>query len=351
MYERFFGLRERPFDLTPNPRYLVLTEGHREALSNLEYGIASRKGITLLLGEAGAGKTTVIRAAIERQTARVHCVHINNPALTRDEFVEMLATRFELSDHARRSKAALLVELEVLLHRRYREGETTVLILDEAQSLSTELLEEVRLLANIETTEDKLLSLIIAGQPELSRQLDHDSLRQLKQRVALRCELRPLTLQETAAYLAGRIRAAGGVPAQIFTREAVARIYESATGIPRTINVVADNALLAGFARGESQITGAVVREITRDFHLGKPDRAHSESVSPAARTPSPAEKVPSSGVAGSPAPDGDGQNDRQDPQNVLEPSVTEDPATHRKKALFAAYSSDRRPFAFLRGR
>jgi general secretion pathway protein A len=351
MYERFFGLRERPFDLTPNPRYLVLTEGHREALSNLEYGIASRKGITLLLGEAGAGKTTVIRAAIERQTSRVHCVHVNNPALTRTEFVEMLATRFELSAHARHSKTALLLELEALLQRRYTDGETTVLIFDEAQSLSNELLEEVRLLANIETNQDKLLSLIIAGQPELSRQLDHDSLRQLKQRVALRCELRPLTLQETAAYLAGRIRAAGGVPAQIFTREAVARIHESTAGIPRTINVVADNALLAGFARGESQVTGAVIREVTRDFHLGAPDRSHTGTVSPPAATPPQAAKDTFGASGGSAALDGNGKNDRQDPQHELEPGVTDNAAGNRKGSLFAAYSSDRGPFAFLRGR
>jgi energy-coupling factor transporter ATP-binding protein EcfA2 len=119
MYEQFFGLRERPFDLTPNPRFLVMTDGHREALSNLEYAIASRKGVTLLLGEAGSGKTTVIRAAVAQQTSRVHCVHLHNPALTRNEFVEMLAARFELSDDARRSKTALLLEMEALLQKRY----------------------------------------------------------------------------------------------------------------------------------------------------------------------------------------------------------------------------------------
>src|SRR5438874_2244402 len=164
MYEHFYGLRERPFDLTPNPRYLVLTTAHREALSNLEYAVSSRKGVTLLLGEAGSGKTTIIRTAIARQMARVHCVHINNPALTRNEFVEMLARRFELSDGARHSKAALLIELESLLEQRHQRGETTVLMIDEAQSLSTELLEEIRLLANIETNDEKLLSLVIAGQ-------------------------------------------------------------------------------------------------------------------------------------------------------------------------------------------
>ena len=268
MYEQFFGFRERPFDLTPNPRYLVLTEVHREALSNLEYGIASGKGITLLIGEAGSGKTTLIRAAIDKQPSRVYCTHLHNPALTRGEFVEMLAERFGLSDAARTSKTALLIELEVVLKARRRAGETTVLIVDEAQSLSAELLEEIRLLANIETDDEKLLLVILAGQPELSDRLNDRNLRQLKQRVALRCELRPLTLQETAAYLAGRIRAAGGVGAQVFTREAVTKIYELSHGIPRIISVIADNALLSAFAQGRRPVSSQVVTEVCRDFDL-----------------------------------------------------------------------------------
>jgi general secretion pathway protein A len=226
MYERFFNFRERPFDLTPNPRFLVMTEAHREALSNLEYAIASRKGITLLLGEAGCGKTTVIRAAIDRQSARVHCVHVTNPALTRQEFVETLAVHFNLGEAARLSKATLLRELEILLRRRREADETTVLVIDEAQSLSNELLEELRLLANIETADDKLLSLILAGQPELADQLNQESLRQLKQRVALRCELRPLTIAETLSYLAGRVRAAGGVGSRVLTRPAGTRFHQ-----------------------------------------------------------------------------------------------------------------------------
>ena len=272
MYERFFGFAERPFDLTPNPRFLVLTESHREALSNLEYGISTRKGITLLIGEAGSGKTTLIRTALERQPARVYCVHLHNPTLTRAEFVEMLASRFHLSQRATSSKTVLLLELEKLLRERRDRGETTVLIVDEAQSLPSELLEEVRLLANIETDEEKLLSLVIAGQPELATRLDQQGLRQLKQRVALRCELRPLTLNETAAYLAGRIRAAGGVGAQVFTREAVALIYEHSRGLPRTISVIADNALLSGFAVGQRPVSSQLVREVCRDFKIATGD-------------------------------------------------------------------------------
>jgi general secretion pathway protein A len=276
MYERFFELRERPFDLTPSPRFLVLTDSHREALSNLEYGIASRKGITVLLGEAGAGKTTLIRTAIGKQPERVHCVHLSNPTLSRAEFVETLATKFALSPQAASSKATLLLELERDLDERRDRGESTVLIVDEAQSLPRELLEEIRLLANIETDDEKLMSLILAGQPELATRLNAPELRQLKQRIALRCELKPLSLPETATYLAGRIRAAGGIGAQVFTREAVALIHERSQGLPRTINVIADNALLSGFALGTRPVGRQIVREVCRDFDLdGGPLPAH----------------------------------------------------------------------------
>ncbi len=268
MYEEFYGLRERPFDLTPNPKFLVLTESHREVLLNLEYGIASRKGMTLLIGEAGSGKTTVIRAAMEKQPVKVHCVHLHNPTLSRTEFNEMLASRFDLSDQASSSKAAMLLELEELLRARRDADEKTVLIVDEAQSLPLELLEEIRLLANIETNDEKLMSVIIAGQPELAARLNDRALRQFKQRVALRCELKALTAQETAAYVVGRIRAAGGVAAEVFTRQAVTMMHERAQGLPRTISVIADNALLGGYAAGQRPVSADLVSEICRDFDI-----------------------------------------------------------------------------------
>jgi len=268
MYEAFYGLRERPFDLLPDPKYLVLTRAHREALSNLQYGVASRKGITLLIGEAGTGKTTIVRAAVVSQPEQVHCIQVQNPALTRGEFVEMLARRFDLSDAARESKSTFLAELETLLEQRRAAGEWSVLVLDEAQSLPLELLEEVRLLANMESQGEALLSVILAGQPELAARLNDQSLRQLKQRVALRCELRSLTLQETSAYLVGRIHAAGGVGSQIFTREAVMLMHERAHGIPRTLSVIADNALLTGFAVQQPRVNSAIVKEVCRDLDL-----------------------------------------------------------------------------------
>ena len=288
MYESFFGLRERPFDLTPNPRYLVLTDAHREALSNLDYGIASRKGITLLLGEAGTGKTTLIRAALERQPERVHCVHLQNPALTRPEFVEMLACQFGLSERAQGSKTAFLLEIEALLTRRKAIGDSSVLIVDEAQSLTLELLEEVRLLANMETSDEKLLPVILAGQPELADRLNESALRQLKQRIALRCQLGALTRQETLAYVAGRIRTAGGAGARTFTRDAVVLIHERARGIPRTISVIADNALLTGFAAGQRPVGAEIVEEVCRDLNLAAGGEPAPESLGLHAFPPEP---------------------------------------------------------------
>src|SRR5262245_16619831 len=220
MYQRFYGLRELPFELTSNPKYLYLTPRHREALSNLEYGLFAAKSLTLLTGEAGTGKTTLLRAALESERcAGVRCVYLNNPALTRTEFVATLASKFSLSEEASHSKAALLEELERALRERREQGESAALVVDEAQALSSELLEEIRLLANIETPSEKLLPLVLAGQPELSARLEDSSLRQLKQRVALRCEIAPFQLSETAAYIATRIRDAGGCPSKRVTGE------------------------------------------------------------------------------------------------------------------------------------
>jgi len=268
MYKRFFDLQERPFDLSPNPSYLVLTDPHREAISNIEYAIAAKKGITLLIGVAGSGKTTVIRAAIAGQPTVVHCVHLHNLALTRPEFIEMMGASFGLSEGARESKTALLLELESLLRRRHEAGESTVLVVDEAQTLSLSLLEEIRLLANIETNQEKLLSVVLAGQPELATRLDEPSMSQLKQRVALWCELRPLTFDETAGYILSRIRSAGGVASEVFTLQAVKLIHETARGIPRIINVIADNALIGGYAGGQRPVTAQIVGEVCRDFRM-----------------------------------------------------------------------------------
>jgi general secretion pathway protein A len=269
MYEEYYGLRERPFELTPNPRYLFFTAPHREALSNLQYGITGRRGITLLVGEAGTGKTTLVRAALRSDAvAGATLVYLNNPALTRAEFLECLARGFGLSAAAATSKAVLLVELSRVLAQHLEQRRPVALVVDEAQALPRDILEEIRLLANIETDTDKLLPVILAGQPELADRLNDPALRQLKQRVALRCELRPLTARETAAYISRRVRIAGGDGDGLFTAEAVARIHACSRGIPRTISVICDNALVTGFAADRRPIDHQIVDDVCRDFDL-----------------------------------------------------------------------------------
>jgi general secretion pathway protein A len=269
MYEAFYGLRERPFELVPNPRFLFLTSRQREALSNLQYGLTTARGLTLLIGEAGTGKTTLVQAALaDPSAAGVRVVLMSNPTLTRAEFFEFLARAFGLTEAAGTSKTRFLFELRRELQERHKAGVLTAIVIDEAQSIPYELLEEIRLLSNIETTTTKLVNVILAGQPELSDRLNDTSLRQLKQRISLRCQLRPMELNETASYIAGRIRIAGGRPEQVFTREAVAAVFQSSGGLPRTVNVICDNALIGGFAAQVKPINAAFVEEVCRDFDI-----------------------------------------------------------------------------------
>lgn len=269
MYESFYGLRERPFELLPNPRFLSLTTRQREALSNLQYGLTSARGLTVIIGEAGTGKTTLVHAAIaELRDTPVKYVLMSNPTLTRSEFYEFLARSFGLSDEAARSKSQFLFELRRELQERHLAGVLTTLIIDEAQSVPYELLEEIRLLSNVEMPTMKLLNVVLTGQPELADRLNEISLRQLKQRIALRCQLTSMDLPETAAYIAARIRVAGGRPELIFTREAIGAVFAASKGLPRTVNVVCDNALIGGFAAQVRPITAGFVEDVCRDFDI-----------------------------------------------------------------------------------
>jgi type II secretory pathway predicted ATPase ExeA len=270
MYEQFYGLNERPFDLSPNPRFLFLTRQHREALTHLRYGLAARPGLTVLVGEAGTGKTTLVRAALhDSGRQRLSIVHVSNPTLTRAEFFEYLAAGFGFSEEAARSKTRFLHELEEAIVTRGLENATLALVVDEAQSLPCELLEEVRLLSNTEASTGRSLAVALVGQPELAARLNDPGLRQLKQRVALRCELTPLSLEETAAYIAERVRIAGGIAHLLFTREAVMAIHDRSGGIPRTISVICDNALVNGFAADAKPVGPDVIVEVCRDFAIG----------------------------------------------------------------------------------
>lgn len=274
MYERYYGLAERPFDLSPNPRFLCFTPQHREALVHLQYGLAGRPGVTVLVGEAGTGKTTLIRAALQAASDQSTIVHLSNPTLTRVEFFEYMAAGFGLSDAAGKSKIQFLKELETALAGD--NGHMLALVVDEAQSVPYELLEEIRLLTNAEASNGRSLAVALVGQPELGRRLDEARLRQLKQRVVLRCELTPLSLKDTAAYISGRVKTAGGEAARLFTRDAVVAIHEHSAGIPRVISVICDNALVNGFAADQKPVGASTILEVCRSLSLpnAKPQSA-----------------------------------------------------------------------------
>jgi general secretion pathway protein A len=304
MYERFYGLQERPFDLSPNPRFLCFTPQHREALAHLEYGLAGRPGVTVLVGEAGTGKTTLVRKALASGNLAT-IVHLTNPTLTRAEFFDYLASSFGFSAEAGRSKIQFLRELESALNND--AGPRLALVVDEAQSVPYELLEEIRLLTNAESSIGRSLAVVLAGQPELGRRLDEARLRQLKQRVVLRCELTPLSLKDTAAYIHARVRTAGGEATQLFTRDAVVAIHQHSNGIPRVISVICDNALVNGFAADQKPVGANTVHEVCKSLSLPftESSRARASAPVPAfAAAPDPV-RVPEaeSAAAAAPAP------------------------------------------------
>lgn len=266
MYETYYGLQERPFDLSPNPRFLCFTPQHREALAHLEYGLAGRPGVTALIGEAGTGKTTLVRKALQAANNGSTIVHLSNPMLTRQEFFECVASGFGLSQAAGQSKFHFLRELERILNKP--TGPQLALIVDEAQGAPYELLEEIRLLTNAESTAGRSIAVVLVGQPELGRRLDENRLRQLKQRVVLRCELTPLSLKDTAAYITARVKTAGGEATRLFSRDAVIAIHQYSMGIPRVISVVCDNALVNGFATDQRPVNAATVSEVCKSLSL-----------------------------------------------------------------------------------
>src|SRR5262245_56330969 len=274
MYEQFYNLRERPFNLTPDPRFIYFTEKHCEALANLVYGIRERKGFIVLSGEVGTGKTTLISALLDTlERTGILSAFIFNPVLSASEFFDYLLADLNLRCDTR-SKSQVLIKLNSLLLERYRTGQATVLIIDEAQNLSTELLEEIRLLTNLETASEKLLQIVLVGQPELSLKLNSPELRQLKQRISLRCHLDPLTLFETKEYIRTRLEIAGQPNQQIFPDSSITEIYRFSGGIPRLINSICDNALLAGYACDSKTVGAKMIYEVADEFELGDGKRS-----------------------------------------------------------------------------
>ena len=264
MYTEFFGLNEKPFSISPDPRYLYLSRRHADALAHLIYGISESGGFIQLTGEVGTGKTTLIRSLLEQLPDKAEIALILNPQLSKQEFLESICEELRIPWGADRSTKALIDSLNVQLLRANAQDRRIVLIVDEAQTLSPELLEQVRLLTNLETAKKKLLQIILIGQPELRAILERPEMRQVAQRITGRYHLEPLSAQETAIYLKHRMRVAGA-QREVFTPPAVRRIFRESGGIPRLINVVADRALLAAYTQERAKINGRLVRRAARE--------------------------------------------------------------------------------------
>jgi len=268
MYNAFFGFKESPFNLTPDPTFLYRSRQHEEALANLIYGVHSRKGFVVLTGEVGTGKTTMLECLRDFLEAQfIEFAFIFNSRITTEQFFEMIAYDLDLRC-PRTSKTEVLFALNHLLIQQANEGRTTVLIVDEAHNLEWDVLEEIRLLGNLENRRGKLLQIILAGQPELERKLDSPNLRQLKQRVVLRSNLRPFEEAETAEYISSRLEKVGMQSQTVFPAELISEIHRRSEGIPRLINAICDNLLLTAFALESKFATMHMLDEVSADMHL-----------------------------------------------------------------------------------
>jgi general secretion pathway protein A len=291
MYRKFYGLTRNPFEVSPDPYFFYPTPGHNEALSLLTYGVLRRKGFVVVTGEVGTGKTLLVRCLLDSLALnKIEFAYIYNPVLTVQSFLEQVLMDFGLPAAAR-SKSEALSRLNNYLMTRSRDNLTTALVVDEAQLLDWNLLEEIRLLTNLETTSHKLLQIILAGQPELDRKLDSHELRQLKQRIGLRCRLLPLERKELEGYVTRRLELAGrkGGEAPIFSAEAIETIYLTSHGIPRLVNTLCENSLLLGYGLQLEQIPANVVRGVACDLRLNvwtSPLHSEAESPDPGIKAP-----------------------------------------------------------------
>ncbi len=277
MYEKFFGLRKPPFNLTPDPAFLFLSPKHREALAGLTYAVLRRKGFVVLTGDAGTGKTTLLSSSLARLSeSQVRSSVILNPTLTPSEFLESVLLDFGIPD-VPTSKAQRLWKLQELLLETHREGKIAILVIDEAHKLSLDVLEEIRLLGNFEYAADKLLQILLLGQCELDDLLNTHELRQFKQRVALRLYIDPLTSAEVREYIRFRWAIAGGAETVPFSSDAVAGIVQWSRGIPRLVNSLCDSALLMAYGEGSHTVTGNYVRDAATSLALVEAPRTHSQ--------------------------------------------------------------------------
>jgi len=284
MYKKFFGLRENPFNVNPDPRFLFSTRHTEEAFAVLSYGIQARKGFITLTGEVGTGKTTLLNKLLDwLHEQSLATAFMFNSRLNVTQFLDFMMADFGIPCDTR-LKSQVLIRLNQWLLERYRAGETAVLIVDEAQNLSEQVLEEIRLLTNLETATEKLLQIVLSGQPELEQKLNQPGLRQLRQRITLRCRTYPLSMEETAGYIQERLRVAGSVGPPIFSPEAVEAVHRYARGIPRVINLLCEHALISAFVDQKRPVQVGTIDEVAREFDLHRID-----PVAQPVETPGPA--------------------------------------------------------------
>ena len=268
MYKSFYNLTSNPFGTSPDPRFLLMMPHTREALACLEYGISARKGFIVLTGEVGTGKTTLLRRALASfDPSRVFTSFVFNPQLDVLDFLEFILTDFGLVLPEHRTKGSMLIQLNRWLMERYTRQETCVIVVDEAQNLSPSLLEEIRLLTNLETSSEKLVQIVLSGQPEFEEKLRQPALRQLRQRIALWSRTHAITAQQTADYITQRLRIAG-TDRVLFTPEAVQAVHRVSRGIPRLINLVCEHALIIGYVEQYEQIPASVIEAVAKDLEL-----------------------------------------------------------------------------------
>ena len=281
MYKAFYGLTRNPFEISPDPYFLFSTARHNEALASIVHGVLRHKGFIVVTGEVGTGKTLLVRCLMELlRRQEIASANVFNPCLSPLEFLRYIVGDLGIKT-ANQDKGSMLLELNNYLIARHRRNTTTVLIVDEAQHLEPELLEEIRLLTNLETSQQKLLQIVLVGQPELDKKMDSADLRQLKQRVALRCQLEPLTEEEAKSYILRRLQRAGANShaTTMFPGETIASVYRYSKGIPRLINTVCENALIISYAGKAESVRPEVIDEVAKDLRLNV--LSHPPTVTP----------------------------------------------------------------------
>jgi general secretion pathway protein A len=283
VYHQFYGLSESPFGLTPDPRYLFASEGHKEALAHIAYGIEERRGFVLILGEVGTGKTTLVRHVLRRLGPDVKSVFIFNSSLGFEELLQAVLRDLEVPSPGRR-RVDLIDALNEFLLQENAAGRRVVLIIDEAQHLSASVLEDIRMLSNLETARSKLLQIVLVGQPELGERLGQPNLRQLRQRIGLAAELKPLSRSDSAKYIKHRLGVAG-CPRPVFTPLALRTVYRKSGGVPRLINVMCDKALVLGYGANKNRIGRGIVKQVAQDWTVFRMSGRPGSTVPPVRRT------------------------------------------------------------------